>query len=95
MTSRLASRDAASPSRWRSVLLMLLRALSLIIGTVVAVLAQWQPAHNWSIAAQPFGAPLETYASEEVKEAAEAASRAQAQASMLKSGATQLDDGTG
>ena len=95
MTSRLASPDAASPSRWRSVLLILLLALPLIIGAAVAGLAQWEPAHTWSSAAQPFGAPRENSASPEVKEAAEAASRAQAQASMLKSGATQLDDGTG
>lgn len=95
MTSRLASPDAASPSRWRRVLLILLLALPLIIGAAVAGLAQWEPAHAWSSAAQPVGAPRENSASPEVKEAAEAASRAQAQASMLKSGATQLDDGTG
>ena len=95
MTSRLASPDAASPSRWRRVLLILLLALPLITGAAVAGLAQWEPAHTWSSAAQPFGAPRENSASPEVKEAAEAASRAQAQASMLKSGTTQLEDGTG
>ena len=95
MTSRLASPDAAPPSRWRSFLLIVLLALPLVIGAVVAGLSQWEPAHAWSSAAQPFGAPRENSASPEVKEAAEAASRAQAQASMLKSGAKQLDDGTG
>ena len=90
MTKRLASTAptaSASSSRWRTLLLLVLLAVPLIVGTAVATWSQWEPAHAWSSAALPYGAPQANSPSPELKEAAEAASRAQAQASILKSGA--------
>ena len=89
-----ASTASASSSRWRTLLLLVLLAVPLIVGTAVATWSQWEPAHAWSSAAQPYGAPQANSASPELKEAAEAASRAQAQASILKSGADRLNKGT-
>lgn len=97
MTKRLASTAptaTARNSRWRNLLLLVLLAVPLIVGTAVAAWSQWEPAHAWSSAAQPYGAPQAISASPELKEAAAAASRAQAQASILKSGADRLQKGT-
>ncbi|MBK4151155.1 hypothetical protein GWO61_08295 [Corynebacterium macginleyi] len=97
MTERLASTAptaTARNSRWRNLLLLVLLAVPLIVGTAVAAWSQWEPAHAWSSAAQPYGAPQAISASPELKEAAAAASRAQAQASILKSGADRLQKGT-
>lgn len=89
-----ASTASASSSRWRTLLLLVLLAVPLIVGTAVATWSQWEPAHAWSSAAQPYGAPQANSTSPELKEAAEAASHAQAQASILKSGADRLNKGT-
>lgn len=97
MTKRLASTAStatARKSRWRNLLLLVLLAVPLIVGTAVAAWSQWEPAHAWSSAAQPYGAPQAISASPELKEAAAAASRAQAQASILKSGVDRLQKGT-
>ncbi|MBK4145541.1 hypothetical protein GWO58_01465 [Corynebacterium macginleyi] len=97
MTKRLASTAptaTASNSWWRNLLLLVLLAVPLIVGTAVAAWSQWEPAHAWSSAAQPYGAPQAISASPELKEAAAVASRAQAQASILKSGADRLQKGT-
>ncbi|QRJ58049.1 hypothetical protein GWO64_001055 [Corynebacterium macginleyi] len=97
MTKRLASTAptaTARNSRWRNLLLLVLLAVPLIVGTAVAAWSQWEPAHAWSSAAQPYGAPQAISASPELKEAAAAASLAQAQASILKSGADRLQKGT-
>ncbi|MBK4137467.1 hypothetical protein GWO52_03110 [Corynebacterium macginleyi] len=97
MTKRLASTAStatARNSRWRNLLLLVLLAVPLIVGTAVAAWSQWEPAHAWSSTAQPYGAPQAISASPELKEAAAAASRAQAQANILKSGVDRLQKGT-